>query len=395
MEPFYAEAERHYTIHGDDTNDPTAPRRSGPYPFGPFGHEPRIQEIADRLEGKGLRPFYSSLCLDRGVEQGFGSDEATGPCVRCGTCDPFPCKIHAKRDAETAGINPALEHANVTLWTNTHALRLLPSEDGRRVAGVEIERDGERQILTANRVAVCCGAINSAVLLLRSACDAWPDGAANASGWVGRGLMQHNHSALIAISDAPNPTVFQKTLCFHDYYFGSEPHGIDHPLGSIQLTGKAPWQRLQAFSDREMPPAVLQDLAKHCVNFWITGEDLPDENNRVTVGADGRPRVSYTPNNREPHRALLRLWQDHLRDIGFHMFWVKTMGREVVWHQAGTCRFGNDPTTSVLNPDCRAHDVDNLYVVDASFMPSMGATNPTLTIIANALRVGALLNEVK
>ena len=187
--------------------------------------------------------------------------------------------------------------------------------------------------------------------------------------------------------------MFQKTLCFHDYYFGSEQHGIDHPLGSIQLTGKAPWQRLQSFSDRTMPPAVLEDLAKHCVNFWITGEDLPDENNRVTVGADGRPRVHYVPNNREPHRALLRLWQDHLRDIGFHMFWVKTMGREVVWHQAGTCRFGVDPATSVLNADCRAHDVENLYVVDASFMPSMGATNPTLTIIANALRVGALLND--
>lgn len=393
LEAFYAEAERQYMLHGDDTNDPTAPPRSGPHPFGPFAHEPRIQEIADRLEAKGLRPFYSSLCLDRGTETGLGPADATGPCVRCQTCDPFPCKIHAKRDAETAGINPALEHGNVTLWTGARAVRLRPNADGSRVAGVEIVRDGVSQTVTANRVAVCCGAINSAALLLRSAGDAWPGGAANTSGLVGRGLMQHNHSALVAISDAPNPTVFQKTLCFHDYYFGSKRHGIGHPLGSIQLTGKAPWQRLQAFSDRDMPRAVLEDLAAHCVNFWITGEDLPDDDNRVTLAADGRPRVRYVPNNRGPQRELLAIWQDHLRDIGFHMFWVKTMGREVVWHQAGTCRFGDDPSRSVLNPYCRAHDVENLYVVDASFMPSMGATNPTLTIIANALRVGARLNE--
>jgi len=394
FEPFYCEAERQYAIHGDDTNDPTAPPRSAPLPFGPFAHEPRIQDVADRLECQGLRPFYSSLCLDRGIENGRGSGDATGPCIRCGTCDPFPCRIHAKRDAETAGVNPALEHANVSLWTGAYVTRLLPSADGTRVAGVEVERHGVQTVITADRVVVSCGAINSAALLLRSACPAWPDGAANtSSGLVGRGLMEHNHSALIAVSDEPNPTVFQKTLCFHDYYFGSVRHGIDHPLGSVQLTGKAPWQRLRAFSDRDMPRAVLEDLAAHCVNFWITGEDLPDDDNRVTLGRGGRPRLRYRATNRGPHRRLLQIWQDHLRDAGFHMFWIKTMGREVVWHQAGTCRFGEDPARSVLNPGCRAHDLDNLYVVDASFMPSMGATNPTLTIIANALRVGESMSR--
>lgn len=389
IEPYYAKAEEWYTINGKAGDDPTEPPRSNSFPFPPMEHEPRIQECADRLAERGLKPFYSTLALDH--EAGPAGQQA---CIRCRTCDPYPCKIHAKRDAETAGVEPALQFKNVQLLTNTKVVRLLPSGDGSQVQGIEVESDGRSERYTAKHYVLSCGAINSAALLLHSACEQWPDGCANSSGLVGRGLLKHNHSALIAISDAPNPTTFQKTLCFHDYYFGSPKDGITTPLGTIQLTGKAPWQRLQAFSERDMPLAVLEDLAAHSVDWWITSEDLPDDDNRVTVTSDGRPRVHYRSNNLLPHQDLLLLWQDHLRAIGFHMFWVKTMGREVVWHQAGTCRFGDDPKQSVLDPDCRSHDILNLSVVDSSFMPSMGAVNPTLTIIANAIRVAETLGQV-
>ena len=383
FEPYYSRAEDWYTINGRSGDDPTEPRRSRDFPFPPMAHEPRIQQCADRLAAKGFRPFHSELALNHDPAR-----PGRNACIRCATCDPFPCKIHAKSDAETAGVLPALMHDNVTLQTGTRVRRLLPSADGSRVAGLEVEVDGRVSTLTADRYVLSCGAINSAALLLHSACDAWPDGAANGSGLVGRGLMKHNHTALVAISDEPNPTVFQKTLGFNDYYFGSPAHGIDTPLGSVQLTGKAPWQRLQAFSDREMPEAVLRDLAAHCVNWWMTSEDLPDDENRVTATPDGRPRVHFTPNNLAAHRQFLALWQDQLRDIGFYMFWLKTMGRDVVWHQAGTCRFGHNPAASVLDVHCTAHGLPNLSVVDAAFMPAMGATNPTLSIIANAIRVG-------
>ncbi len=392
FEPYYAQAEEWYTINGQAGDDPTEPRRSNAFPFPPMAHEPRIQACADKLAARGLKPHYSELALDHspttpaGVYD--GEDAGRQACVRCATCDPFPCKIHAKSDAETAGVNPALAFDNVSLLRNAKVNRLLPSADGGQVAGLEVEIDGRVTTYTAGRYVLSCGAINTAALLLHSACEAWPDGAANSSGLVGRGLMKHNHSALVAISDEPNPTVFQKTLGFHDFYFGSAADGIDTPLGTVQLTGKAPWHRLQAFSQRDMPEAVLRDLAAHCVNWWLTSEDLPDDENRVTVTPDGRPRVHFKPTNLDAHHALLRIWQDHLREIGFHMFWIKTMGREVVWHQVGTCRFGTDPAASVLDVDCAAHDLPNLSVVDASFMPAMGATNPTLSIIANAIRVG-------
>ena len=387
IEPFYGLAERMYMIHAEDGEDPTEPPRSSPYPFGPFAHEPYIQARADELQKLGLHPIHNPLSLNRDE-----NDPSARPCIRCQTCDPFPCKLHAKCDAETVGINPALVEGEgrVELWEHAKVLKLLPAACGKRCRGVLVQRDGqEPEEVTADQVVLSCGAINSAALMLRSRCDAWPAGAGNGNDLVGRGLMKHNHSALLAIGYTPNTTVFQKTLAFHDYYFGSPEH--DHPLGTVQLTGKAPWQRLQLFSDGPVPEEVLKYQAAHCINWWMTSEDLPVPENRVTITPEGRQKVAFKSTNLGAHHDLLAIWQKRLRECGYDRFWLKTMGLEVVWHQAGTCPMGDDPATSVLDADCRSHEVENLLVVDSAFMPSMGATNLTLTIVANALRVAAKL----
>ena len=237
-----------------------------------------------------------------------------------------------------------------------------------------------------------CGAINSAALLLKSANDKHPNGLANSSDMVGRNLMLHNHSALMAIADQPNPTIFQKTLGFNDFYFGSPEH--DYPLGQIQMTGKSKWNRLALFSPDSVPKPTLEYLAAHALDWWLTSEDLPDPDNRVTFTSEGKLKVDFTRNNLKAHRELINLWQGYLRQVGFFMFMVKEVPLSAVWHQIGTCKFGSDPKTTVVDLNCRAHDLENLYVVDASFFPSMGAVNPTLTIVANALRVSDRLKDI-
>ncbi|NEP18430.1 MAG: GMC family oxidoreductase [Leptolyngbya sp. SIO4C1] len=380
FETYYSRAESLFKIHGQQGEDPTEPPMSADYPFPAMPHAPRIQSIADQLASKGLNPVHLTLALDRRQNQPEHS-----PCIRCDTCDPFPCMLDAKCDAQTACVDPALTYDNVTLLTNTLVTRLLTTADGRRADRVEIKTAQGTETLSADTVVVSCGAINSAALLLRSASEQHPNGLANSSDQVGRNIMKHNHSALIAIAPEANDTIFQKTLGIHDYYFSGPLQ--DYPLGQIQLTGKNKWQRLKSMAPANMSQATLEYMVQHSVDWWITTEDLPDPNNRVTLTADGQIKVDFTPNNLKPHQELISILEQHLKDLGFYLFWHKRMDLAVFWHQVGTCRFGTDPHTSVLDPNCRAHDLDNLYVVDASFFPAMGAMNPTLTIIANALKV--------
>lgn len=387
FEPYYTRAESLFKIHGQRGEDPTEPHMSAEYPFPAMPHEPRIQEVADQLAGQGLHPLHLTLALDRNV-----NDPRHSTCIRCDTCDPYPCFVDAKCDAQIACIDPALTYDNVTLMTQSLVTRLLTSPTGDRVEAVEVQTPRGVEQLSADIVVVSCGAINSAALLLRSGNDQHPNGLANSSDQVGRNLMKHNHSALIAIAPTPNPTIFQKTLAIHDYYW----HGPkqDYPLGQIQLTGKAKWQRLKKMAPTDLPQHWLEYLSQHSVDWWLTTEDLPDPTNRVTLGRDRKIQVSFTPNNLQPHYELAGVLEQHLRQLDFYLFWHKTMELTVAWHQVGTCRMGNDPATSVLDLNCRSHDVKNLYVVDASFLPSMGAMNPTLTIAANALRIGDHLKSV-
>jgi choline dehydrogenase-like flavoprotein len=393
LEPYYDQAERIYLVHGQAGEDPTEPPRSGPYPHPAVSHEPRIQELCDDFAKAGHRPFHLPVGVD--LDE---SDPEAGRCVRCDRFDGFPCLTDGKADAHVRCVRPALEHDNVTLLTEARADRLVTDAGGRAVTEVIVDRRGVRETYSGDMVVVSCGAINSAALLLRSASDRHPDGLANASGVVGRNYMAHINSGVIAVSRSPNPTRFQKTLGINDYYWGAVDSEL--PLGHIQMLGKSDRQILQGGAPWFAPGPALDYVARHAIDFWITTEDLPDPANRVTVDRAGRIRLAKTYRNLEPHKRLLAKLKRLMGPLGCHDTAIpawsildKRIPLAGVAHQSGTVRFGRDPETSALDVHCRAHDVDNLYVVDTSFFPSSSAVNPALTAMANALRVGDHLLE--
>ena len=376
LEPYYVRAEQIYLVHGVSGDDPTEPPRSGPFPFPPVPHEPYIAELAEQLRAQGLHPSYLPIGID--LRPG-------GRCIRSKTCDGFPCQLLAKGEADVCCVRPALESPDVELMTHTYARRLLTDPSGRRVTAVEVERDGERFEVHADIVVVACGAANSAALLLRSANSVYPNGLANSSGLVGRHYMVHNNTALTAVHPTRrNPTVFQKTLAVNDFYF----RGPDwpYPMGNLQLLGKLQAGMLTA-NQPLVPRHVLQAVADRSVDWWVMSEDLPDPENRVTLGSDGSIRIHWKPNNLVAHAKLVQAARQMLRRAGYPIVLTQRMGIETNSHQCGTLRFGNDPSTSVLELFCRSHDIPNLYVVDSSFFPSSTAVNPALTIAAQALRV--------
>jgi choline dehydrogenase-like flavoprotein len=213
--------------------------------------------------------------------------------------------------------------------------------------------------------------------------------------------MFHNSAAVLAVSKEPNPTQYQKTLGLNDFYFGSPD--FEFPLGNIQMVGKskAIMFRGEAALAKLAPLWSLDMLARHAVDFWLTTEDLPRSDNRVTLESDGGIRLSYYPTNQVPTKRLYEQLKSMLGHLGMHsehllprnIYLKNDMNLSAVGHQAGTCRFGTDAATSVLDVNCRAHELDNLYVVDTSFFPSIGAVNPGLTTMANALRVGDHLRQ--
>ncbi|MFO0017804.1 MAG: GMC family oxidoreductase [Synechococcaceae cyanobacterium] len=396
FEPWYQQAEELYHVHGQRGEDPTEPPCSGPYPHPPVAHEPRMQKLVDDLRAAGLQPFHapSGILLDE-------AHPAFSRCRKCNCCDGFPCLVHAKGDAEVVGIRPALARANLSLLTRAQVKRLLTDASGRSVTAVQLERDGEPITVSGDVVVVSCGAANSARLLLLSANDRHPRGLANGSDQVGRNYMFHNSKALVALAHEPNLTVFQKTVSLNDWYFGDSD--FDYPMGNIQMTGKTNGTIMKGYAPLEtflMSGWSMDKIAEHAVDFWISSEDLPDPENRISVTASGQVQLSYTPNNLTASQRLVsrlesvldRLYlRNHL--VERQMYIASSMGIAAVGHQAGTCRFGTDPSSSVLDLNCKAHELDNLYVVDTSFMPTIGAVNPSLTAIANALRVGAHLTE--
>ncbi len=401
LEPFYGEAERLYHVHGNAGEDPTEPRRSSPYPHPAVSHEPRLQQLSDDFESLGLRPFHTPL----GVMLDEKNPHASR-CIRCATCDGFPCLVSAKSDAQVCAVDPALKYPNVTLRTDSYVEKLVTDSLGRSVSKVVLRRNGGREELSADIVVVACGAINSAALLLRSANDRHPRGLANSSDVVGRHYMGHVNSVLMALSKCPNPTIFQKSLSVNDFYFGAP--GWNLPMGHISFVGKLDGETLKAGAPALAPGWTLDLMAKHSLDFWLTSEDLPDPNNRVTVDREGNIVLSYTPNNAEGHRRLITKLKELMQQqrrckvhghecheglFSRNLFVGQRIPLAGVAHQVGTVRFGKDPESSALDVNCKAHDLDNLYVVDGSFFVSSGAVNPALTIMANALRVGGHLQE--
>lgn len=393
FEPYYIQAEKLYHVHGERGIDSTEPPSKYPFPYPAVAHEPRIDRLYKALEREGYHPFPLPLGLILNEK-----DRVHSPCIKCNTCDGFPCLVDAKADAHIVCINEALKHPNVSLITEAYVERLETNPTGREISQIIVRRNGHSEIYKGNIVVVACGAINSAALLLRSASQKHPNGLANNSDCVGRFYKCHNNSALIALTLESNPTKFQKTMAINDFYFNAPDS--DFPLGHIQMLGKADANMFKADSPVFAPRSILKHVAYHSIDFWLTSEDLPDPNNRVTLTKEGHLQLNYTDNNMEGHVRLRKKLKSMLNHVGVkhhilesNAYFGKKIPLAGVGHQNGTVRFGQDPKTSVLDLNCKAHDLDNLYVVDGGFFVSSSAVNPTLTIIANALRVGDHLLE--
>ena len=451
LEPYYTRAEELFHVHGDlgsapakdggfgSSFDPTEPFHSKRYPYPAFSNEPHMQSIEDDVRKLGVNTFPIPLGLKLNE-----ADPLASKCVRCDTCDGYPCLVHAKSDAEINCIREIMHWPNVTLMTNSRVTRLITNASGTAVEAVEVThagksasentapdatRQGRAATYTAGFFAVCAGAVNSAVILLASANDKHPNGLANGSDQVGRNFMYHQADALLALSTERNEDSYTKTWGTNDFYIRDTDPDYPYPLGQVQPVGSFHFEMMKGDAPPLTPGFVLEGMKHHAVPWWLTTEDLPDPDNRVTLhnttpltadnsqpglagahpagdtgrtneaaavtdAAPGRIQLSYTPNNVESFNRLKDRWVDVLKRAGrastsvpLHAYFKKRIPIEGVGHQNGTCRMGTDPATSVLDPYCKAHDLDNLYVVDASCFVSASAVNPSLTIIANAIRV--------
>ena len=384
LAPFYDRAEQLYHVRGQDGFDPTEPPR-GPYPYAPVPHSPEMAAIVEQLRAQGLHPSPLPLGLLRpGEEDG---------CILCNTCNSFACKLHAKSEADVCCVRPALERPNVTLWTGARAERLFTDPSGRRIEGVEVVRAGATVRVTASLVVVACGAVNSAALLLRSKTDKHPHGLANSSGLVGRRYMAHLATMMQGFHPfRRNSTVFQKTVAINDFYLRGPR--TPYPLGQIQSQGRTHGVMAQT-AYPWIPLWPYEQWVARGVDWLAMSEDLPRLDNRVSVEPDGRIRLQYRPNNLGPHRMLVNETRRILRRLGFWVVMTHSHGSTNTTHQCGTLCFGTDPRGSVLDTYCRTHDIENLFVVDASFFPSSAAVNPGLTIAAQAIRVADHIKETE
>ncbi|MDQ0594638.1 choline dehydrogenase-like flavoprotein [Chryseobacterium ginsenosidimutans] len=386
LKDYYLEAEKLFHVHGKRGSDPTEPFDSEPYTNPPLPHEPRIQEVVDELIDYGWHPFN----LPIGVN--FKPHETANPPYTLDRFDGFPDAAERKGDAHLCSLAKALEHPNVELMVNTKVLRLNANEDGTKITEIVVEQNGETKILTSDVIILSAGAINSAALLLESKSDKFPNGLANSSDQVGRNYMFHQNSALVALYTEPNHTKFGKTFGINDFYHANKDY--EFPLGHIQMLGKSDEHQIKADSPIAAPGFTFELMAQHAVDFWLTSEDLPDPENRVTV-ENGQIKITYSSNNEKGHELLKAELIKALKASGkFESFLFKgiyfSKGMDIASpaHQNGTTKMGLDPKNSVVDTNCKAHDLENLYIVDGGFFVSSGAVNPALTIIAMALRVG-------
>jgi choline dehydrogenase-like flavoprotein len=378
LEPYYGEAERIYRVHGTTGEDPTEPWRSTPFPYPALEHEPYIAELAARLRAQGLSPCANAMGVDR---------RRGGTCIRCATCDGFPCPLGAKSDAETCAVDPAISTGRARLFTGMRVRRIVTDGAGRRVDHLMTEtRDGPLTV-TGDRFVLAAGAVNSAALLLASADPRHPAGLANSSGQVGRNLMLHNNAHIVAVDlDRRNDVTFQKTLSVNDWYLDG---GEGFPLGAMQLIGKVQSAMMKGAAPRLVPQLVLDRVARRSVEWLIMAEDLPSPESRVTGDGTGTITTARVARGVQTHRRLLARAKRVLRSVGYDAIFTQHFDISMNSHQCGTVVCGADPGTSVVDPWCRTHDLDNLWVIDGGFFPSSAAMNPALTIAAQALRAVA------
>lgn len=375
LEPHYVEAERLYQVHGNPDEDPTEPWRSAPYPSPALEHEPVIERFSDSLKKQGLHPFHTPNGMNLNSREERRAATAA---------DGTPSESDVKSEAENRALRPALRSKDVRLLVEAKVTKLLTSPDGRTIVAAEAELRGRTVRIEAKQFVVSAGAVNTAALLLRSTSSHHPQGLGNSSGLLGRNYMVHNSTFFVAINPLRrNDTAWQKTLGVNDWYLPGETN--EYPLGNLQMLGKL--QGAMIKSARSWAPMWALDMATdRSLDIYLTTEDLPRLDNRVTVDAENI-YIHWRPNNTEPHRELVRRVTKAVRKAGYKFVFTQRMGIETNSHMCGTAVAGIDPSTSVLNAQCRSHDVDNLWIVDGSFFPSSAALNPALTIAANAMRV--------
>ncbi len=396
LNPYYAEAERTWRVHGARGVDPSEQPDDPPYAYPAVTNDPGIERLKTHFENIGWRPF--SLPLGVNLDE---TKPLTSPCIRCHTCGGYPCLLKAKSDARTLAVEPLLDLPNVTLLTGRKAIKLETDPTGRTVTEVVCTTEQGEERWKGDIVVAAAGAVNTAALLLNSANGAHPNGLANGSDQVGRNYMFHTLTAMLSLTLAPLDADFPKTLAVNDFYWRDPAGGYDLPMGHIQLLEYMSGQTLEGQVSDWLPPALVPDVfsnavAERLLSFLVISEDLPMPDNRVRLGPDGAIIVDYQHNNLEGHDRLVRRLADGLE--GFtshthplsqhHLQFDSLLPLYGTAHQAGTVRFGTDPAASVLDPWCKAHELDNLYVVDSGFFVTSAAVNPTLTIVANAMRVG-------
>ena len=401
LAPYYEEAEHLWRVHGARGVDPTEKGDEPPYAYPAVHDDPGIARLRTHLEEQGWKPF--SLPLGVNLDQGH---PVTSACIKCKTCGGYPCLVKAKSDARTLAVEPLLDLPNITLLTGRKVTKLETDGSGRTVTEVVCDTAQGEERWTGDIVVLAAGAVNTAAILLGSANAAHPTGLANGSDQVGRNYAFHTLTAMVSLTAAPIDTTFPKTLAVNDFYWKDPDGNFDFPMGHIQLLEYMSGKTLEGQVSDWLPPALAPDfifssVAERLLSFLVISEDLPMPENRVTLGKDGRINLLYTHNNLEGHERLVNKLHGALDGFVSHAHPLSQHRLELdsllplygTAHQVGTVRFGTDPATSVLDVNCKAHELDNLYVVDSSFFVSAAAVNPTLTIVANAMRVGDHLKE--
>jgi choline dehydrogenase-like flavoprotein len=388
MRPWYAAAEKLLGVRGQldplrpeaaDVNLPAAP---------PFSAD--NQPLVDHLAGQGLHPYHLPMACD--YTDG------------CTTCQSYLCHQSCKNDAARNCVLPALAEHGAQLLTQCRVVRL--DADATQVRQVICEHPSGMLALKAKVVVLAAGALITPVLLLNSRSGDWPRGLANGSDWVGRNLMRHvaDH-----IEVWPRPdcriTAENKQIGLNDFYFWEgQKYGTVQSGGAMPpaaaLTNHPGWQHkaLRLMSPVARP--IYERFFSGGLVLAAIMEDLPYLDNRVLPcdrpSMDGRQRLrlQYRLHASEIERRAVFLRQvkqvlEPFRKITL----AGAKSNAALAHVCGTCRFGTDPKTSVLDPQNRTHEVDNLYVVDTSFFPTSTGMNPSLTVAANALRVAAHMNQ--
>jgi len=379
LEPYYCEAEYLYKVHGSSENDPTEPPRSRPWPHPPIPHQGPAREMVSRLSGSsGVPVSFIPRALDY--------DPAGNGCVLCRHCDAYYCPRDAKMDAEIAALRPALETRSVKLLTNTECLRILVAPDERKVNGIRVRRDGVEFTIHAPVVVVSAGITESPLLLWRSRTAKHPNGLANSSGALGRNMGAHTHSWLLPlVSGVQKEEFHQKTFAINAFY-DSAP-GRPYRCGTIQAAGY-----MEAWLSYRAPlrPAIAA-LLRNSIQTFLMTEAFPSHDAGFELSDKGARLLSQPAPSRKALATLRRLGSELFRAAGYRV--LTSRRAETDWHPVGTARMGADPSSSVIDSECRAHDVDGLYVVDASSLPRAGALNTGLTIAALALRAANTIRQ--